>query len=344
MDQHRLASRLPAALAALVLCFALSAWLATARTADGAQSEGSLRNRIDTGKSRERALSGAAAHLGRLERATAREVALLERRLASAQSDLDAAVALEQRTAQRLDAAQARVARLRARLAQVRGKLASVLRERYMGTRPDLVLVVLSSHGFTDLLETVEFLHRIQDSDTQLLGIVRGARRDAGKQQRVLTVLSRQRAAAADAVRSRRNALAAITAGLRARQAAFAQARAARLAALQNTRAGRLRAQRVLSRLLAERARAARQTGPGGPWAIPWPVVQCESGGQNLPPNSATASGYYQMLDTTWAGLGGSTKHAYQASKAEQDRLAANLWNGGAGASNWVCASLVGIV
>ena len=69
--------------------------------------------------------------------------------------------------------------------------------------------------------------------------------------------------------------------------------------------------------------------------------MQCESGGQNLPPNSATASGYYQMLDSTWKGLGGSTPHAYQASKAEQDRLAAQLWAGGAGAHNWVCAGLV---
>ena len=66
--------------------------------------------------------------------------------------------------------------------------------------------------------------------------------------------------------------------------------------------------------------------------------MQCESGGQNLPPNSAGASGYYQMLPSTWHGLGGSTPHAYQASKAEQDRLAAKLWAGGAGARNWVCA------
>ena len=69
--------------------------------------------------------------------------------------------------------------------------------------------------------------------------------------------------------------------------------------------------------------------------------MQCESGGQNLPPNGAGASGYYQILDSTWHGLGGSTPHAYQASKAEQDRLAAKLWAGGAGASNWVCSALV---
>ena len=86
----------------------------------------------------------------------------------------------------------------------------------------------------------------------------------------------------------------------------------------------------------------APSRGPGGPWSIPWPIVECESGGQNLPPNSASASGYYQMLDSTWHGLGGSTPHAYQASKAEQDRLAARLWASGAGAHNWVCAALVG--
>ena len=66
--------------------------------------------------------------------------------------------------------------------------------------------------------------------------------------------------------------------------------------------------------------------------------MQCESGGQNLPPNYAGASGYYQFMVATWKGLGGSTPQAYQASKAEQDRLAARLWAGGAGRGNWVCA------
>ena len=46
-------------------------------------------------------------------------------------------------------------------------------------------------------------------------------------------------------------------------------------------------------------------------------------------------------MRATWRGLGGSTPNAYQAPKAEQDRLAAQLWNGGAGAGNWVCAGLV---
>ena len=83
--------------------------------------------------------------------------------------------------------------------------------------------------------------------------------------------------------------------------------------------------------------------GGGSSWAIPWAIVQCESGGQNFTPNYLGASGYYQFMPQTWRALGGSTPNAYQASKAEQDRLAAKLWNGGAGAGNWDCAAIVGI-
>ena len=76
---------------------------------------------------------------------------------------------------------------------------------------------------------------------------------------------------------------------------------------------------------------------------IPEAIVMCESGGQNTLPNSAGASGYYQFIPATWRALGGSTPHAYLASKAEQDRLASRLWAGGAGARNWDCAALVGL-
>jgi hypothetical protein len=306
-----------------------------------ASNEGRLRSRIHSGRAHEQALSSAAARLGRLERETAHDVAILSARVADAQRELDLAVARQQATLVRLRGARARVARLRVRLGEVRSQLAAVLLSRYENGAPDLVTVVLDAKGFPQLLETVEFVKRVQHADAQLLDLVRRARVDAARERRLLTALERRERAVALAVRQRRDALASIAAGLRARQATLAQARAARLAALHRSRAGRLRAQRELRRLLAARRRAAMSGGPGGPWAIPWRVVQCESGGQNLPPNSATASGYYQITDATWHGLGGSTHHAYQAPKSEQDRLAARLWNGGAGASNWVCAGLV---
>ena len=158
----------------------------------------------------------------------------------------------------------------------------------------------------------------------------------------MLFELTKRRDREADAARTRRDALASITQGLRDRQAFLARAHAARAGRAGRARERRRKAEQELKSLLAARARAAvSNVGPGGPWAIPWAIVQCESGGQNLPPNYAGASGYYQFMVATWKGLGGSTPQAFQASKAEQDRLAARLWAGGAGRDNWVCASLV---
>ena len=328
-----------ALLAALV-----AAWAIAAGPAGGADRADSLRDAISDKRERERTLSGSVARLARLERATAREVAVLERRVAAVRRDVVAARAILDRTVERRDRAQARALRLRKRLTQSRTQLAHLLRERYAGGRPDMVTVVLSADGFANLLETADFLKRIQRADEQILAAVRAGRSDAVAHKRVLARLEARRRAAAETVARRHRALTAIAAGLNSRRAALRQARAARSAALSGSRRSRKRAERALERLLAQRNRAIGQVGPGGPWAIPWVIVQCESGGQNLPPNWASASGYYQFITATWKGLGGSTPHAYLASKAEQDRLAARLWDGGRGAHNWDCAALVGIV
>src|SRR5205085_2002213 len=113
--------------------------------------------------------------------------------------------------------------------------------------------VVLQSDGFARLLETVDFIKRVQRQDARILGDVREARGEAVAQKRVLARLTVQRRDAADDVQRRHDALASIAGGLRARRAALAQARAARTAALHATRASRGQAERALSRLLAER-------------------------------------------------------------------------------------------
>lgn len=67
--------------------------------------------------------------------------------------------------------------------------------------------------------------------------------------------------------------------------------------------------------------------GGGQCWAIPYSVVSCESGGQDIPNSQGSgAEGYYQLME---GGTG---------DKASQDAAAAALWAGGAGASNWTCA------
>lgn len=78
---------------------------------------------------------------------------------------------------------------------------------------------------------------------------------------------------------------------------------------------------------------------PYGEWAIPPSIVMCESQGQNLPPNSAGASGYYQIIPSTWQAYGGSryASEAYLSSKEGQDVVAGRIWDGGNGAGQWVC-------
>jgi peptidoglycan hydrolase CwlO-like protein len=85
-------------------------------------------------------------------------------------------------------------------------------------------------------------------------------------------------------------------------------------------------------------------SGPqaSGGWVIPGAIVACESGGQNLTPNSAGASGFYQIIPSTWKEFGGTGPAAYLASKAEQDRVASRIWSG-AGWQAWDCARILGI-
>lgn len=307
-----------------------------------AQSTDALRREIERREQREARLGSQAQRLGRLERRIGAQLALLQRRLAAAQADHDAAQARLDRTQEDLAAERTRALRLRTRLAQARDALATHLESAYKASTPDLVTVVLNSKGFADLIERREFFRRIRRNTTEILDVVRDARADATGEVRRLARLERRRRALAITVQRRRNAVASMAAATESRRRSVAQARAARLALRRSSATARRRAGRTLRRILAEQERArVSNLGPGGPWAIPWAIVQCESGGQNLPPNSAGASGYYQFMPATWRGLGGSTPHAYLAPKAEQDRLAARLWAGGRGARNWDCAAIV---
>ena len=306
------------------------------------QDESSLRDRIERSRDREGALSDAITGLDRMLARVGREVAIVQGRLDEVEQDLAAAEAQLTHTRTELTRERARLLQLRRRLAEGRHVLAAQLVSTYKAGRPDLVEIVFDSTSFADIVERVSFIRRVQERNARVVDGVRVARDETRHQAGVLARLEAERQERAEDVRRRHDALATMRAGLAQREGALERARAARAQALSGTRSGRADAERELRRLVAERERAAvSQTGPGGPWAIPWPIVQCESGGQNLPPNSAGASGYYQFMPDTWRRLGGSTPDAYLASKAEQDRLAAQLWAGGAGARNWVCAALV---
>jgi hypothetical protein len=252
------------------------------------------------------------------------------------------------------------------------------LRSSYEGDRPDLVSVVLNANGFNTLLEQINFLSRAEHQQQSMIFVTKLAKAEAAQAANQLAATAtRERQMAAAAV-TRKQALQGMDSLLRSRQGALAGARSAQRAALSasqsrasglrsqiaSVRAAQLAAQQAAARRAAAAQAAAAQAAsstpsapstpasssaapvsaaPSGGWAIPYPIVLCESGGQNLPPNSAGASGYYQIMPATWRLFGGSGPAAYLAGKSEQDAVASRIWNGGSGASNWVCAGIVGI-
>jgi septal ring factor EnvC (AmiA/AmiB activator) len=309
-----------------------------------AQDPDALRNQIGAAKAREQRLTADVQKLDALAAKVQGQLATLERRRAEVQADLDRDQARLDAIEIKLDAERRRLARLKKRLAEAREMLAERLVTRYKAPDLDVVSVVLNASSFANLLERADFLKRIQQNDEEILVTVRDARADAAAETKRLAAAEERQREIVDALTKRRNALASMAEAVAARKETLLRIRAARAAALAATRRNRHSVEKRLREAEAALARAAFAGGgaSNGPWAIPWAIVQCESGGQNLPPNSAGASGYYQFLPSTWKGLGGKGPHAYLRPKAEQDALAAKLWDNGRGAHNWVCASLVG--
>jgi peptidoglycan hydrolase CwlO-like protein len=329
---------LAAALAAVTLPFAL--WALSPGPSVAAQSATQLQNQLNGAQNAEKRLSASAGTFAKLIGAISSDIALLQRRLNGVQADLNTARQQLSTTRTQLRNQRARLARLRGRLVHAKAVLAQRLIAGYENGNPDIIDVLFNAHGFADLLERADFLRRFQHEDAAIINAVKVAKRESQAAAAKLARLTRKRQQIASAYTKRRNALQSMRSAMDAKRAAYQRARAARLAALSNARANRKRLSRELTKLLGAESNASH-IGPGGPWSIPWAVVQCESGGQNLPPNWATASGYYQIIIPTWKGFGGPTAQAYQASKPVQDAIASKIWDSGRGANNWDCFRLL---
>ena len=344
-------------------------------TTAGAASVGQLSSQLGAQQSRQQSLSASLSRLASVISSLDSQISLVESREAAVRAELAHDQAALAAAHAALVRERARLKLLRRQLAWARVLLSRQLVSSYETDRPDLVSVVLNAHGFADLLENLDFLHRAEQQQQTVITLTRTAKARATVAAHRLVKLEAARRIITDETALHARALAGMNALLQSRQSALAQARSAQQDALAASRAQaqHLRSQiaQVKAAQAAAAARAAAQAaqsapstgsgagagsgsgsgsgspgpalGPNGGWAIPYAIVLCESGGQNLPPNSAGASGYYQIIPSTWSSFGGTGPAAYLASKAEQDAVATRIWNGGAGASNWVCAGIVGI-
>ena len=335
-----------------------------------AASINQLSSQLGQERGRQAGLSASIGRLSGLISSLDSQVALVQSREAAVRSELitdRAALAKDQLM---LTRERRLVTKLIAQLARARMILSRQLISSYEGDSPDVVSVVLSSRGFSDLLDQLNFLSRAEQEQKSTIIATKLAKAQADGAERRLARLEAAAIQVTEAAMSRERALAGMNTLLQAKQAALGRAREAQQSALAASRARGAQLQSAIARLQAQQAAAERAAaaaaaiaptttpaaggfaapaatgpalGPSGGWAIPYAIVLCESGGQNLSPNSAGASGYYQILPSTWKLFGGTGPAAYLASKAEQDAVASRIWNGGAGASNWVCAGIVGI-
>lgn len=350
-------------LSAALALFATAALLAVAALhAGGARSASlsQLGSELSATQARESSLSASIAALQHEISALTAQIALVQSREATVRAALAADEARLVTVRAAVGRERARLARLRRRLAWAKRLLAAQLVSSYERPAPTLVSVVLDAHGFDQLLQQVAFLNDAKRAQQTTIRFTQTARQAAAAAAARLTALRNHVQLTTDAAATEAAALAGMNALLGSREAALGHAQAAQEAALGAARARGAQLRRAIATVQAQEAAAraaaaaaalrAPESSAGGValgatdgWAIPDAIVLCESGGQNLPPNSVGASGYYQIIPGTWRLFGGSGPAAYLAPKAEQNAVASRIWDGGAGASNWVCSGIVGI-
>jgi peptidoglycan hydrolase CwlO-like protein len=329
--------------AAAALCALLAVLVASVGTAAAGRAdplEARLARARDEAGSLSSRLQATTAELGGAEAEAAKAQAHEERLDSMLRQGRERAAEL----ALELRATRHRLALEKARLQRARAVLAQRLVSIYESGTPNTADLVLESSDYQDFLARNDYLRAISEADSSLADRVAEVR--AAVHRQVLDVGDlkaeavaydeRLEAAQAEVAAVREAAAAAAT-----RLQALRTSREASLATLKDDIAGwvdQIQEAREAEAREASEAEAEEEVGRwlGGPYSIPTYIVMCESGGNYgaLNPSSG-AGGAYQILPSTWELYGGEGE-PQNAPKAEQDRIAAEIW-ADSGPSAWVC-------
>ncbi len=298
------------------------------------QKQDSARNRIEqTSRAIEEGSAGIEAAQARATAAAGREAGLSELIADGKQRSAE--------LAGRLDRAESALERSRTRLERARRLLAERLVAIYVsGEQPGTLDLALGAADFGELATGSAYLTAIRESDARLADRVAELRHNLSGQ---VAELHDARRAVDEHVSALNDAYVRISAARAAAEstaASLAAANAGRegqIDSLKRDIAGWQKQIRQQQQVTAEEAEIEVEQNLGGPYSIPTYIVMCESGGDYSALNpSSGAGGAYQIIPSTWEAYGG-TGLPQEASKAEQDRIAALIW-ADVGASAWSCA------
>ncbi len=248
------------------------------------------------------------------------------------------AEARSEQLSKQLDAAQQRLDALRGEYAASVKVLDRRLVDIYESDAPDYVTVLLNSDGFDDLSTRSDYLQALHDADLRIANRVASLRDQMASHTHRVADLKQQSDAEAEQLSATKQSFIASQQAATQSAAAVAEARSGTQSSLSD-------AQDQVAQLEQEQADQQASSGSGsgspaylgGPYSIPTYIVMCESGGNYHALNpSSGAGGAYQILPSTWAAYGGQGE-PQNAPKAEQDRIAAEIWRD-SGPSAWSCA------
>jgi peptidoglycan hydrolase CwlO-like protein len=242
--------------------------------------------------------------------------------------------------ASKLKATRHRLAVEKARLRRSRQVLGARLVAIYESGTPSTADLVLGAGSYEDFVTQSDYLRLISEADSLLADRVAEVRGAVHRQVLKVADLKAEALAYDERLEAAREEIAGV------REAA--RAAAARLQSLEGSREASLAAlksdiaewvDQIQEAHLAEsEGEAEEEVGRwlGGPYSIPNYILMCESGGNYSAVNpSSGAGGAYQILPSTWELYGGQGE-PQNAPKAEQDRIAAEIW-ADSGTSAWVC-------
>jgi peptidoglycan DL-endopeptidase CwlO len=188
---------------------------------------------------------------------------------------------LERKQAELLEA-QTRLEELRDRLKRAIALLEKRLIAIYKAGEPDLLGVVLDAEGFDDLLERTEYVQRLEDQDSSIVGRVRELRNE-------MTETVTRVKEARDSIAERKQELESTRAQLERRSAELAAARERQQAALSGVRSQQKELEGDLSDISAQ---IEKQLGAFGGETLPAGPIRGGQSGFIWPVNGPVTSGF----------------------------------------------------